>query len=235
MDQHYHPLIYQRLRSLFVVRDWDALEVYLSGLSHAHFRTAGYMIGERLMADVEEDVFWEVMTRLVLWHPKAFTVTLAKSAERRFAEGSLSLSDDGFVLFAQTLQGEVHTIDRQKLLMQWLPSVHEPQTMEMLFDVLGVVNPVRRVDFLLRTPGIVAAFVLLRSLRFEEHDREWLVTVCRHLMRRGDSLSYNVASLLRSYFDLQEVRGVFSLQLQPYELSRVDTDFEVFCRVVKKV
>ena len=111
--------------------------------------------------------------------------------------------------------------------------------------ILGIHDSRRRVDFLLHTSGLVAAFVLLRTLRFEEHDSYYLTSVCRQLMHRAstlshstgqaDSLSFNMASLLRTYFDLPDLRGTFSLTLEPYELSRLDTDFDVFRRAITKV
>lgn len=245
MDQHYHPIVYARLRQLFEGGDWEALIAYLDSLSNAHFRTAGYLIGERLLTDVPAVTFWEVASRLILWQPKAFTVTMAKAAALRLASGTLSLKDAGLLQLAQALADESHLIDRQKLLLQWLPVIVEPLAMEHLFDLLLFNEPRRRVDFLLRTDGLTAAFVLLRSLRFEEHDRDYLTAVCRQLIHRAstssgatghaDSLSFNLASLLRSYFDLPDIRGTFSLTLQPYELSRLDTDFDTFKRVVTKV
>ena len=234
MDQHYHPIIFQRLSALFDSRDWDALQTYLGGLSNAHFRTAGYLIGERMMLSQTADDFWEVMRRLILWQPKAFTVTTGKAALLRLQRRTVSLEDAGFQLLVHALSTPERMIDRQKLLMLWLPAISEPQIMEQLFLQFGI-NDRRRVDFLLRTEGLPAAFVLLRVLCYEDHDRDFLTSICRQVMRRGDSLSFNLASLLRTYFDLPEVRGTFSLALQPYELSRLDTDFDVFCRVIKKV
>ena len=235
MDQHYHPLILQRLQSLFSARDWDGLQVYLTTLSNAHFRTAGYMMGERLMPNMSRDDFWEVMLRLILWQPKAFVVTTAKAATPRLTNGTLSLSDTGFHRLAEVLQGEAHWIDRKKLIQQWLPALTEPSTIETLFRMLQVEDMRLRVEFLLHTSGMAAAFVLLRTLRFEEHDRLYLAQTCRALMKRGDSLSFNVASMVRAFFDLQEVKGVFSLHLQPFELSRLDTDYDTFKRIASKV
>lgn len=245
MDQHYHPVIFQHLSQLFEAGDWDGLTSYLGSLSNSHFRTAGYIIGERLLRQSTPDVFWTVATRLILWQPKAFTVTMAKAAAPLFLSGTLSIDDSGFRRLAAELRGDAHLIDRQKLLMHWLPLITTPSTMESLFDALGIHAPRRRVDFLLRTEGLVSAFVLLRTLRFEEHDSAYITDVCRQLMRRAstlshsggkaDSLSFNLASLLRSYFGLSDVRGTFSLALQPYELSRLDTDFEAFRRIVTKV
>lgn len=235
MDQHYNPIIASRLRTLFAASDWDALTAYLNGLSNAHFRTAGYMIGERFLKDTEPEVFWAVMQRLVLWQPKAFLVTLAKAALPRLKDGSLSLDDEGFSRLADALAQEEHVIDREKLLLQWLPAAKRPSSMERLFDMLGVAATRRKIDFLLCTESMAAGFVLLRTLRFEEHDRELLVSVCKQLMRRGTSASFNLASLIREFFGLEEVRGVFSLRLQPYEFARVDTDYDVFLRLVQKV
>lgn len=243
MDQHYHPVIHQRLRQLFASRDWTAMQSYLEGLSNAHFRTAGYIIGERILTDAPSALFWEAMEQLIIWQPKAFTVTLAKAATPRFMNGSLSIDDAGFRHLATTLATPSHTIDRQKLLKQWLPATTEPATMENLFSLLGENEPHKRVEYLLHTEGLTAAFVLLRTLCFEEHDRPWLTDVCRQLIRRAAdntfttqaNLAFNLASLIRTYFDLTDVRGVFSLCLQPYELSRIDSDFDVFRRVVTKV
>lgn len=245
MDQHFHPIINQHLKKLFEERDWNGLQSYLDSLSHSHFRTAGYMIGERLLANVPSDDFWTVVQRLLLWQPKAFTVTLAKAAAPRLQAGTLSIHDEGLRQLAAALQSEEHVLDREKLLLQWLPAVHEPAMMEELFQLFGLQEPHRRVDFLMRTDTPVAAFVLLRTLRFEEHDRDYLTTVCRQLVRRAatlshsagrsDSLSFNLASLLRTFFDLPDIRGTFSLTIQPYELSRLDTDFDVFRRLITRV
>ncbi len=235
MDQHYHPLILQRLSSLFAARDWNSVQTYLSTLSHAHFRTAGYLMGERLMPELCREDFWEVMLRLVQWQPKAFVVTTAKAATPRLMQGTLSLTDTGFQRLATALQGQERWIDRKKLLLQWLPVTQEPATIETLFRLLQVNDIRQRVEFLLHTDSMAAAFVLLRSLRFEEHDREWLAQVCRALMKRGDNLAFNVASLIRTFFDLQEVKGVFSLNIQPFELTRLETDYESFKRIARKV
>lgn len=245
MDQHFHPIINQHLKKLFEERDWNGLQTYLDSLSHSHFRTAGYLLGERLLTSVPAEDFWTVVQRLILWQPKAFTVTLAKAATPRLAAGTLSIHDTGLHQLAQALQSDEHVLDREKLLLQWLPTMREPAVMEELFNMFGLQEPRRRVEFLIQTDTPVAAFVLLRSLRFEEHDRKYLTSVCRQLVRRAatlshsanrtDSLSFNLASLFRTFFDLPDIRGTFSLTIQPYELSRIDTDFEVFQRLITRV
>ena len=133
------------------------------------------------------------------------------------------------------LTADHRLLDREKLLLQWLPVMQHPSNIEKLFDMLRLTEPRRRLDFLLRVESLAAGFVLLRTLRFEEHDRELLIATCRQLMRRGTSESFNMACLIREFFGLEEVRGTFSLRLEPYEMTCVDTDFDTFCRLVHKV
>lgn len=245
MDKHYHPLIFSRLKALFGAGDWDGVQAYLSTLSNAQFRTAGYLIGERLLADADAEVFWEVARRLILWQPKAFTVTIGKAAALKLERGTLSLGHQGFHALSEALKGESHVIDRHKLLVVWLPAVKDYATMESLLEQFGVADARQRAELLVPVDGVTAAFVLLRALRFEEHDRDFLTRVCRALIRRASdesnaqskerNLCFNLASLLRTYFDLPDLRGTFSLTIEPYELSRIDTDFDVFSRVVTKV
>ena len=235
MDNHYNAAVFLRLSQLFQDENWDALPRYLDSLSNAHFRTAGYLMGERLMPLLSPQAFWEVMLRLVNWQPKAFTVTTAKAAAQRLKDGSLTLDDEGFIRLCEALTDEKRQLDREKILLQWLPVLTQPDAIEKLFLRLNIHSSLRRTDFLLRTDGLPAAFVLLRTLRFEEHNRAFLLATARELIKRGDNLAFNLASLLRAYFDLSELRGTFSLTLQPYELSRLDTDFDVFRRVVTKV
>jgi hypothetical protein len=52
-------------------------------------------------------------------------------------------------------------------------------------------------------------------------------------MKQGDGLSFNVASVFKIYFGLDSIRGTFSLQLAPYELSRLEQSYEAFAKVVE--
>jgi hypothetical protein len=53
--------------------------------------------------------------------------------------------------------------------------------------------------------------------------------VAYFLMKRGDALSFNLASLMKEYFGLEEMKGTFSLRLKPFELARLETSYRAFC------
>ena len=48
------------------------------------------------------------------------------------------------------------------------------------------------------------------------------------LMKNGDAMSFNLASLMKTYFALNELKGTFSLSLKPFELARIESSFEAF-------
>ena len=72
-------------------------------------------------------------------------------------------------------------------------------------------------------------------MRQLEHERDLLVRCCQCLMKKGDALSFNLASVAKLYFDLTPVKGTFSLHLAPYQLGCLDASFESFCRVMKSI
>lgn len=233
MPPRYLQPIAQRIRDYLSADDYNGLTAYLDGLTNSAFRSSCDMLAGDLLDKLDADAFWLVASHLILWKPKAFVATMAKAAARRVERGTLTFDNPAArQLFAQ-LQDPSHTIDRDKLLMRWLPICTEPATMEFLFSQLDTVTIQHRIDFLLRTPTMPASFVLLRTLRLEEHNRPLLIITARQLMRRGDGLAFNTASLLRTYFDLDELQGTFSLNIPPYALSRLDTDYDAFCRAVQ--
>ena len=73
-------------------------------------------------------------------------------------------------------------------------------------------------------------FLLFNSLHFIEHDTDRLIRIASYLIRLGDTLSFNLASLMKAYFGLVQVKGTFSLALEPYELSRIASSYGVFCQ-----
>ena len=66
-----------------------------------------------------------------------------------------------------------------------------------------------------------------------EHDKPLLIRTCHFLMKRGDGLSFSMASLLRLSFGFEEVRGTFSLSLEPYQLARIEQNYEAFLQTIK--
>lgn len=225
-DKHYNPAIAARLQTLVDGRQWALLTSYLDGLSRAHFRTAGYLLGEQLMPQLVDDDFWLLASHLFRYNAKAFLVTLMKSCVA--SHRSLNPVPGFFSLLRESSE------DQRKALLHLLPTIADPSTAEALMVAVGLTSAHSRIGILLQCPTPVCGFLLLKTLREVEDDRALLVRTVRYLISLHTNFSFNLASLFRSFFGLEEVRGTFSLTLQPFELARLSQQYEAFYKVVQR-
>lgn len=226
----------RKLRSLMA--EPDALLSYLGGLSNAQFRDAGRMLGESILVGVPGETFWSVFRTLFFSNRKAYLGTLLKAlvsrikAKGRIDEASVweqvGLWNGDFSLVCANLTDT----DCKKVLLALLPLMESPGDAERLFVQCGLREPSQRIPYLLQIRTLPCAFLLLKGLRYVEHDRALLIRTCHFLMKRGDECSFNVAALVRVSFGLDEVRGTFSLSLEPYQLARVEQNYEAFCQAL---
>lgn len=229
-ETHFSLLLFNKLTLLVEAKDYAALTAFLEGLSHSQFRTAGHVLGERIAPSLGAADFWPLFQWLVSADAKAFLVTLLKSFIRGMEQGSLSVDDDGFQEAAARLR--TSAIDAQKTVQTLLPVLRTDVQVRRLFALLGFDEMSAWIPFLVRAFHPATAFVLLQALHYVEQDRALLLRVARHLMQRGDSFSFNVASLIKTVYGLDELRGTFSLRLEPFQLARVENSFDVFCQTV---
>ncbi len=235
-EKYYSPVVEARLKSCLEAMDWDGLAGYLSALSHKDFRMAGDIIGERLLPCVAPHVFWSAFHALLGYHAKAFLGTMLKAAQARSHTVGFTLQHGGFLLVAGYLNREGTDIDRLKFIRAMLRIFGENvEELDYLFRSLHVEDGAARMDYLLQGSGTACAFLLFRAMRHAEHDHALLVRCCRLLMKKGDSLSFNLASLAKIYFDLPEVKGTFSLRVNPYQLGRLESSFEEFGKLVRGI
>lgn len=206
----YNPVIKARLNCFFEAEDWDGLTSYLQGLSHADFRLAGNMIGELFMPSLPEDAFWMLFYRLLVYHAKAFLMTLLKSVPLRVKEKRFSLHHNGFLVVSNYMNTRGTAIDKKKMIRYLLTVLDDVNEIDYLLERLHVDTPKDRLELLLRSETMAGYYVLFLAMRGLEHDKELLARCCCFLMKKGDTLSFNLASVAKVYFDLPQVRGTFS-------------------------
>lgn len=219
-----------RLRALIEAQDYDGLLACLDALSNSRFRMAGQLIGERIAPMLPPERFWPLLRVLTSWQPRAFLVTMLKSLARGMGEGRFSVHDDGFRTECQRIS--TSPIDRAKAARTLLPALDSPEDIRTLLLGMGYKETDTWIPLLLDDLRLPTAFLLLQALRYVEHDRPVLLRVAAHLKQRGDSLSFNMASLMRTMFGLSELGGTFSLRLEPYQLARLEKSYAAFCKVI---
>lgn len=227
-DRHYSKTIEQHLLQPLKDADSDGLVRLLSSFSRSEQRTAGYMLGERLLLDCPAELYWQMTEALVCYDSKAYLITLMKTFLLRLSRGTASLSD---VPFGRLAAG-FNEVERQKVALLLLPELEQPKLVEQLFQLLGLAKGREQLVYLIRVDTLPCLFLLLRSLRYVEHDRAEVLKVARQLMKRGSGSSFNLASIVKVAFGLDELSGTFSLRLQPYQIARLEQSYEAFCQSV---
>lgn len=227
-DRHYSKTIEQHLLQPLKDADSDGLVRLLSSFSRSEQRTAGYMLGERLLLDCPAELYWQMTEALVCYDSKAYLITLMKTFLLRLSRGTASLSD---VPFGRLAAG-FNEVERQKVALLLLPELEQPKQVEQLFQLLGLAKGREQLVYLIRVDTLPCLFLLLRSLRYIEHDRAEVLKVARQLMKRGSGSSFNLASIVKVAFGLDELSGTFSLRLQPYQIARLEQSYDAFCQSV---
>ena len=126
VDRHYSRILEQRLLPFVQAADADGLVALLAASSRSEQRTAGYMLGERLLPDAPTNVFWHMTEALVRYDSRALLITLMKTFLVRLARGTASIADVPFARLAATF----NEVERQKVALLLLPALGAPEQVE---------------------------------------------------------------------------------------------------------
>ncbi|MEG1728023.1 MAG: hypothetical protein RR280_00575 [Bacteroidaceae bacterium] len=234
-EKHYNPVIYQQLKGMIIAEQWKEMEKYLSGLSNSDYRTAGYVIGESIFRELRGPAFWVAFVNVVEINPKAFLVTLLKAVIWAYSQGTIKMENTVFSTYAHKLLKEQRGIDKTKIINKLLPLLKSPKEIEYLLSVFGEETPALQLPHLLQCHSTPAYYVLFNALKKADDEKMLLTQCCLQLMKKGDDKSFNLAGIIKSYFDLSEVNSVFSLKINPHELSYLDLSYESFKKVLQSI
>ena len=73
MEKHFDSVIYNCLTAFAKSAEWGAMSDYLNRLSNSAFRTASYVLAERVLPEVDNDKFWKCFSsqiqciNIVIW------------------------------------------------------------------------------------------------------------------------------------------------------------------------
>ena len=223
-----------RLSTHLAMGHFEALRDHLAALRTAEFRAAGVVLAEaNFWSPLTDEAFWSAFRTLCRADSRAFLGTLLKAATGRRKRTGLQFSGADFDTFCRE---EATDIDRRKMLEAFLPLVAEPDEAEALLERLWRRTDgekVRAVQ-LFRAATPATYFLLFKTLRHFDDDKIYLRRVALELMRRGDKQAFTLAGMLREYFALGELPGTFALKLPPYELSRLDSRYDAFLKILNR-
>lgn len=218
----------QQLRSFLQNRQFKELPALFTKMTNAAFRTGGALLANLAAKELSTDEYWQMTQAMVQYNTRAFLVTLVKGALRN----AIACEGEGFANFCQSISN--NPVDVQKICELLLPTFAKPEAMQAFLALLRVDNPEQRIRILFPERGKAAAYLLFHTLKFVEHDRTLLIRTVQFLIKRGDDVSYNFASLITAYFGLHEIKATFSLKVEPFKLAWLEGNYDAFCKALGK-
>lgn len=214
----HNPALRQRLALLVEAGEAEMLADMLASLSHADRRTAGYLLAEELLPGITDaSHFWTLFGTLVDRDAKAHLGTMLKAAVALYRAGRIGLALPPL---------EYTEVDARKTAEALLPVLRTPSEVASL-------HPSKIA--LIRGGTVPCYYVLFQELKHLEGRPQIQTRFCLELIRRGDSLGFNMAALMQAYFGLPPVNATFSLRIEPFQLSRLDESYETFSKVLTQI
>lgn len=236
MDKKYDAVICGKLQGFGRTADWQGMLAYLQGLSHSAFRTASYVLADHVLPPLTADNYWGCFHTVALSDTKAFLMTFLKAALHKYQVQSLDFQHEYFISFAYSSMGESVSLDRQKTIKAILPVLRTPAEVQCVLDAFCGADSERKINYLaFAGESMPCYFVLFHLLRQIDHTPDQQVKILRQIIRRSTPLAYNFVSIMRAYFSLEQLKGSYSLNMQPYELSRIEGGYEAFLQVMNKI
>jgi len=230
----YNLVLLRHIKSYVAVGDWDGLIRFFSKLSNSEFRTACNMMATEVAPQLADDDYWHCFRMLFADNPKAWLVTMLKAGLKKYAAGSFLFQGPVLEGMCHVISQEGRRIDERKLLQHILPVLKTPDEVELLLKYLQLDDePAAR--YLIECHTSPCYFALFQRMRRMDNQPELLSLLCAELLRRGGDKAFNFVSMIKNYFDLPAVKGIFSLRINPYELSRLDSSYELFCQMLHRI
>lgn len=236
MDKKYDAVICGKLQGFARNCDWQGMLAYMQALSNSAFRTASYVMAEHVLPPLKAEDYWSCFHSVALTNTKAFLMTFIKAALQKYAAKTLDFQHSHFVAFAKSTISQSQSLDRQKTIKAVLPVLRTPAEVKQVLDAFCGADNGRKLNYLVfADESMPCYYELFRMLSQTDHEPELQVKMLRQIIRRSTPLAYNFVSIMRAYFDLDELKGSYSLNLQPYELSRIENGYDAFLQVINKI
>lgn len=216
----------QYLRKAIEEGEWQKVVERLDAMSNMEFRRAEAHVRTQVLPMLKNDELWSALLHLIRYRRQAF-LSGVLAVEGRAKDGTLRFDCDGARELAQWLREE-HPESVNKVVNMMLPLMQDEEQIGALLDTFETGNELSRIAALLKVDTPLCHYVLFCTLK-GMHDGKALATKCaQHFMKKGDDRAYNMAAIMKAYFGLDELKGRFTLRIEPYELSMLDSGSEAF-------
>lgn len=216
----------EAIREAIEAHDHEQLHRILERLTNMEFKRTEQSVRESLLPSLSNGLFWEALLGLIKFRRQAFisgimaVETLAKKGTLDFeCEEAIALSE-----YMHTCCPE--SID--KLVSMALPKMQTEAQADGLFQCFHVDNPRTRIAHLLKSESPLAYYVLFKSLKHIPDQKDIVRKSCIYIMKRNNDMAFNMVSILRTYFGIDDLKSRLSLRIEPYEMPLIERSYETF-------
>jgi len=216
----------KNLRQAIIEADWQKVISTLNSMSNMEFRRAESLLRKSVLPSLDNDSLWLTLYHLISYRRQAF-LSGVSSIRHLVNDGSLQFDCEGARLLADYLR-TTHPASIQKVLNMCLPLLQNELQVDDLLKTFDTGKESNHIAALLKANTPQCHYALFCSLRQMHEGKPMAMRCAQYYMRQGDDRSYNMAAILKAYFGLDELQGRFSLRIEPYELSLLESGSEAF-------
>lgn len=217
-----------RLLRALSTGNWAEAETVLGSLSHSEMRRMEKVVREDLLPQLRGDVFWDAWAWLVAYRAQAFLPGIVAISQAA-SDGTLDLQGEALRRVACSLTPE----QAGKAFSMAAHHLRLPSQMAHLVEAFSHAGTERLAIALARETSPLAYHALLQVLLRDDAPHALVLTCALRLFRKGDDLSLNMVSILKTHFQLTELPARLALRIEPYELSYINASYTHFRYVVE--
>ena len=209
--------------------DWEGMNKMLDGMSNMEFRRMERVMREEVLTELDNDAFWEALLHIIIYKRAAF-ISGVVAAEHLAEDGTLTFSTPKTAELYAHLK-DTHPQSIIKVCNMMMPHLRTEEQVEGMFTAFHIDNDITRLAILLKVDSPLSYYLIFKTLKLVE-DKVIARKCCMVIIKRHDDMAFNMVSLVRAYFGLEDLPAHFSLNVEQYELSHIDRNFDTFMNIL---
>ena len=209
--------------------DWDGMNRMFRSLSNMEFRRMERVMREEVLTGLGNDTFWEALLHIIIYKRAAFLSGVV-AIEHLAKDGTLRF-DNADVVQLYTHLKETHPQSIVKICNMITPHLKTEPQIEEMFKAFHIDNEITRLSILLKVDAPLSYYLIFKTLKLIE-DKVVARKCCMVIIKRHNDMAFNMVSLIKAYFGLDDLPAHFSLNVEQYELSHIDRDFGTFMNIL---
>lgn len=223
----------ERARGLMDSEDTESLRVFIGNLSCRDFRKFCSLISEcKIIPYEKEEIFWRYFCFLCSLNPKAFLITCLKAAKKLYGDGDISFVSTELEKYAEEVVNSERTVDKRKFLLFVMPFLKTSEEICYLWRIFSVDEPKERIRYLVAADSITSYYCIFVETGKCADDVSYINRVCNVLIQKDRALAYNLVSIIRSFYGIEDTKFRLSLRLEPYQMSYIERSENNFRKIL---